>query len=72
MWEPDCTNEPVEKVDCQQITESKQREYRETRITNKLKVTKHRQSTSEGIQRKIFQPETYERMYPKGVCTSGQ
>ena len=46
MWEPDRTNELVKEVDCCQITELKQRKYKDTQITNKLKVTKRRQSTS--------------------------
>ena len=40
MWDPDRADEPEKKVDTTRITQSKQKKYKETNITNTLKVNK--------------------------------
>ena len=67
MWEPHRENEPVKKVDCQRVTESIQRTYKATRITNKLKVTKHLRSLSKvkGYKERTFRQELMRDFAPK-------
>ena len=40
MWDPDQPNEPEKTVDKRRITDSKQKKYNNTKITNRLNVTK--------------------------------
>ena len=56
MWDPNRIFEPEKKVDRQRITKSKQRKYKVTRITTKLRVTKSRRSTSKakGYKERFF------------------
>ena len=45
-WESDRTDEPKKKVNRRKVTQSKQKKYKATKITNKLKVKKQVKSTS--------------------------
>ena len=56
MWDPDRTFEPEKRVDCRRITKSKQKKYKEARITTKLRVIKSKKSTSKakGYEEKMF------------------
>ena len=58
MWDPVWPNKPTKKIDRRQITKSKQKKYKDTKITAKLKVTKRPRSTS-----KV--PQYIARMYRK-------
>ena len=58
MWDPDRTDEPIQKVDKRRVTETKEKKYQETHITDKIKVTHRNQSTStvkEYTERKFTQ-----------------
>ena len=46
IWEPERTDEPEKKVDKRRLKQTKQKKYKATSITNKLKVTKRTRSTS--------------------------
>ena len=46
IWNHDRTDKPITKVDRSRITQSKQKRYKPARITNKLKVTDSKRSTS--------------------------
>ena len=46
IWNHDRTDKPLTKVDRSRITQSKQKKYKSARITNKLKVTASKRSTS--------------------------
>ena len=67
MWEPNRKSEPEKKVDRQRITNSKQRKYKATRITNKLKVTKRKRSTSKvkGYKERFFNQKLLHKCTPK-------
>ena len=40
IWEPERTNEPTKKVDKRRLKQTKQKTYKASSITDKLKVTK--------------------------------
>ena len=46
IWDPDRTAEPAKKVDKRRIKQSKQKKYKASSITDKLKITGSRKSTS--------------------------
>ena len=46
IWEPERINEPAKKVDKRRLKQTKQKKYKASSITDKLKVTKHTRSTS--------------------------
>ena len=46
IWEPERTDEPEKKVDKRQLKKTKQKKYKATSITNKLKVKDRTRSTS--------------------------
>ena len=46
IWEPDRIDEPKKKIDRRRVTQSKQKKYKATKITNKIKVDKRWKSTS--------------------------
>ena len=57
IWDNDQTDGPIKKIDRTRITQSKQKKYKTTRITNKIKVTGRTKSTSrvtEQIKRKTY------------------
>ena len=57
IWDPDRTAEPAKKVDKRRIKQSKQKKYKASSITDKLKVTGSIQSTSRVTDR--FKRKTY-------------
>ena len=46
VWDPDRTDEPEKKVDKRRLKQTKQKKYKATSITNKLKVKDRTRSTS--------------------------
>ena len=57
IWDPDRTNEPAKKVDKRRFKQSKQKKYKASSITDKLKVTGSIKSTSRVTDR--FKRKTY-------------
>ena len=59
----DQTDEPVQKVDTRRIIETRQKKYKATRITTKMKVTGRTKSTSrvtEHVKEKIYVQTTFD------------
>ena len=46
IWEPERIDEPEKKVDKRRLHQTRQKKYKATSITNKLKVTERTRSTS--------------------------
>ena len=46
IWEPERIDEPKKKVDKTRLQQTRQKKYKATRITTKMKVTKRWKSTS--------------------------
>ena len=46
IWEPERIDEPEKKVDKRRLQQTRQKKYKATSITNKLKVTERIRSTS--------------------------
>ena len=46
IWEPEWTDEPEKKVDKKRLKKTKQKKYKATNITNKLKVKDRTRLTS--------------------------
>ena len=46
VWDPERTDEPEKKVDKRRLKQTKQKKYKATSITNKLKVKERTRSTS--------------------------
>ena len=60
-WDLDRANEPEKKVDKRRVIQSNQK-YKETKVTNTLKVNKHCQSTSnvKDHKERTFQQESFD------------
>ena len=67
MWEPDCENKLVKKVDPRRVTESIQRTYKDTKTTNKLIVPKRWRATRKvkGYKERTFRQELMRDFAPK-------
>mmetsp|Transcript_20144 Transcript_20144/g.23241 ORF Transcript_20144/g.23241 Transcript_20144/m.23241 type:complete len:91 (-) Transcript_20144:105-377(-) len=46
IWEPERIDKPAKKVDKRRLKQTKQKKYKASSITDKLKVTTHTRSTS--------------------------
>ena len=46
IWDPEWIDEPEKRVDKRRLKQTKQKKYKATSITNKLKVTNYTRSTS--------------------------
>ena len=57
IWDPDRTDEPAKKVDKRRLKQTKQKKYKASSITDKLKVTGSIKSTSRVTDR--FKRKTY-------------
>ena len=57
VWDPDQTDEPEKKVDKRRLKQTKQKKYKASSITDKLKVTGRIESTSRVTDR--FKRKTY-------------
>ena len=49
IWDPDRTDEPEKKVDKRRTKQTKQKKYKASSITDKLKVTNRTRSTSRAL-----------------------
>ena len=65
IWEPERIDKPEKKVDKRQLQQTRQKKYKVTRITNKLKVTGRTKSTSRvtaQVKEKTYLQATFDNL----------